>query len=97
MTNDTLFKLVVLGWDRKTKISKFFQDRYNLRTELGRNKTKLTIIFNISGQEFRDTLQKGKPIKEDEILETVLKLFRTVDGKLEGPCSEFFIFDQEWT
>jgi len=104
MNLDTVYKVVALGYTGDTEniaqILRWFNLTYGIGYRIDYKRHEIVMFW-----KFSDTtscchnIRYSKEIKtEEKVVEVILKLFRTIDGKIYGPKSEYFTFEEtDWT
>lgn len=99
MDIETKFKLVNLGWNTRDKIPGFFKRKY--KVTFHRLSMLLIVKYEIKPGVYSCvsfSYPEDRSIKtEDFIIEKILTLFRTENGVVIGPNSEFILAPEEWT
>jgi len=91
-----ILKLAALGWDGKEPALDFFYRVYRIEVNFiedeDKRGMKKIVITNKGSIQINIRARNIDPIRY------CLRLFRTEDGKVVGPCqSNFFRLDNEWT
>lgn len=103
MTLDVVYKLVALGYTGDTEdiiqILKWFYHTYGIGYRIDKDNHEIMVFWNSENSSYCHCVQYSKRIKSREkVIEVILKLFRTIDGKIYGPKSEYFASEEvDWT
>ena len=90
MDNEVFYKLLALGWNTKDDVFWFFDQKYNIHVN----------FWNRSIEYYYKNYKCTEYVQETFVsISSILKLFKTVDGKVIGPDPYLYsnYEKQEWT